>query len=39
VLLVDPFVGDLVQCKGRIYTRVWPPLDLASRAAVLDRIA
>jgi radical SAM superfamily enzyme YgiQ (UPF0313 family) len=37
VLLVNPFQGDLVQRKGRIYTRVWPPLDLAYCAAVLER--
>lgn len=36
-LLVNPFQGDLVQRKGRIYTRVWPPLDLAYCAAVLER--
>ncbi len=37
VLLVNPSQGDLVQRKGRIYTRVWPPLDLAYCAAVLER--
>lgn len=34
---MNPFQGDLVQRKGRIYTRVWPPLDLAYCAAVLER--
>ncbi len=37
VLLVNPYQVDLVQKKGRIYTRVWTPLDLAYSAAVLER--
>ncbi len=35
-LLVNPFQDDLVQQKGRIYNRTWPPLDLAYCAAVLE---
>ncbi|MBI5085883.1 MAG: radical SAM protein [Acidobacteria bacterium] len=36
-LLVNPYQVDLVQKKGRIYTRTWTPLDLAYSAAVLER--
>jgi anaerobic magnesium-protoporphyrin IX monomethyl ester cyclase len=37
VLLVNPFQVDLVARKGRIYNRVWTPLDLANCAAILER--
>jgi radical SAM superfamily enzyme YgiQ (UPF0313 family) len=37
VLLVNPFQVDLVHSKGRIYNRIWTPLDLANTAAVLER--
>ncbi len=36
-VFVNPFQVDLVQQKGRIYTRTWTPLDLAYCAAVLRR--
>jgi radical SAM superfamily enzyme YgiQ (UPF0313 family) len=36
-LFVNPFQVELVQRKGRIYNRMWPPLDLAYCAAVLRR--
>lgn len=35
VLLVNPLQSRLVSGKGRVYNRVWPPLDLASTAAAL----
>lgn len=35
VLLVRPWQEALVSGKGRIYNRAWPPLDLATTAAVL----
>ncbi len=35
VLLVNPFHTRLVAKRGRIYNRTWPPLDLASTAALL----
>lgn len=37
VLFVNPYQVDLVQKKGRIYTRTWTPLDLAYSAAVLEQ--
>jgi radical SAM superfamily enzyme YgiQ (UPF0313 family) len=37
VLLVNPFQSRLVQRKGRIYNRTWPPLDLAYASAALKR--
>jgi len=37
VLLVNPFQVNLVNKKGRIYNRTWPPLDLANCAAILER--
>ncbi|MBI1354828.1 MAG: radical SAM protein [Acidobacteria bacterium] len=37
VLLVNPSQVRLVQKKGRIYARRWPPLDLATTAAALER--
>lgn len=37
VLLVNPCQVDLVQKRGRIYNRIWTPLDLAYTAAVLER--
>ncbi len=36
VLLVNPFQQSLVQRRGRIYARRWPPLDLATTAAMLE---
>lgn len=36
-LFVNPFQVALVQRKGRIYNRTWPPLDLAYSAAVVER--
>ena len=36
-LLVNPYQESLVQKKGRIYTRRWAPLDLATTAAALER--
>lgn len=35
VLLVNPFYERLVAKTGRIYNRTWPPLDLATAAALL----
>ncbi|MEQ1918945.1 MAG: radical SAM protein [Elusimicrobiota bacterium] len=35
ILLVNPFYAKLVAKQGRIYNRTWPPLDLASTAALL----
>ncbi len=35
VLLVNPLQTRLVAGQGRIYNRTWPPLDLASTAALL----
>jgi radical SAM superfamily enzyme YgiQ (UPF0313 family) len=37
VLFVNPSQTHRVDGKGRIYNRVWPPLDLAYCAAVLER--
>lgn len=36
VLLVNPFQVRLVNKKGRIYNRTWPPLDLANCGAILE---
>lgn len=36
-LLVNPFQVNLVQRKGRIYTRRWTPLDLANCAAMIEQ--
>jgi len=35
VLLVNPMQEGLVSKRGRIYNRTWPPIDLATTAAVL----
>lgn len=35
VLLVNPSQESLVAGRGRVYNRTWPPLDLASTAALL----
>ena len=35
ILLVNPFHARLVAKTGRIYNRTWPPLDLATTAALL----
>lgn len=37
VLLVNPFQIHLVNKKGKIYNRLWPPLDLANCAAFLRK--
>ncbi len=36
VLLVNPFQVSLVNKKGRIYNRTWPPLELANCGAILE---
>lgn len=35
VVLVNPGHASMVNSRGRIYNRVWPPLDLATAAACL----
>jgi radical SAM superfamily enzyme YgiQ (UPF0313 family) len=35
VLLVNPWQASRVSGRGRVYNRVWPPLDLANAAALL----
>jgi radical SAM superfamily enzyme YgiQ (UPF0313 family) len=37
VLLINPFQVELVQKRGRIFTRKWTPLDLAYSAAGLEQ--
>ena len=37
IVLVNPFQGPRVSGHGRIYNRVWTPLDLANSAALLRR--
>lgn len=37
VALVNPPQTTLVSSRGRIYNRVWPPLDLATTAALLEQ--
>ena len=37
VLLVNPFQAHLINKKGRIYNRTWPPLDLTNCAALLEQ--
>lgn len=36
VLLINPFQVDMVNKKGRIYNRIWTPLDLANCGALLE---
>ncbi|MBI2835651.1 MAG: radical SAM protein [Acidobacteria bacterium] len=36
-LFVNPYQFALVSRKGRIYNRLWPPLELAYAAAMLER--
>ena len=36
VLLVNPFQVNLVNKKGRIYNRTWPPLELTNCGAILE---
>lgn len=37
ILLVNPNQIHLVNQKGRIYNRAWPPLDLANCAAIMEQ--
>lgn len=37
VVLVNPGQAQIVNPRGRIYNRVWPPLDLATTAAWLEQ--
>ena len=37
VLLINPNQIGLVNRRGKIYNRVWPPLDLANSAALLEQ--
>ncbi len=37
VLLINPSQVDLVNKKGRIYNRIWTPLDLANCGAILEK--
>ncbi len=37
VLLINPSQVDLVNKKGRIYNRIWTPLDLANCGALLEK--
>ncbi|MBZ5495968.1 MAG: B12-binding domain-containing radical SAM protein [Acidobacteriia bacterium] len=36
IALVNPYQRRLVSRKGKIYNRVWPPLELANTGAVLE---
>jgi len=37
VVLINPGQSGVVAARGRIYNRVWPPLDLATTAAWLEQ--
>ena len=37
ILLINPNYLGLVNRRGKIYNRVWPPLDLANSAALLEQ--
>ncbi len=37
ILLINPNQIGLVNRRGKIYNRVWPPLDLANSAALLEQ--
>jgi len=37
ILLINPYQIHLINKRGKIYNRVWPPLDLANCGALLER--
>jgi anaerobic magnesium-protoporphyrin IX monomethyl ester cyclase len=37
ILLVNPYQAQLVNRRGKIYNRAWPPLSLANCAALLEK--
>lgn len=36
ILLINPYQIHLINSRGKIYNRVWPPLDLANCGAMLE---